>query len=312
MRPRKLILGSGVAAGLAANLLGDSHDVCIAWLRNAATSPIPELLPRRAFFDALGVTKAEETLAIAEVTPRLKAVTWDNGGISISRSLESTDAFLVYEKGRLAAWLRKRAMAAGTQTVMLDTTSKIMDFGGYDFVLDCRGSRSVAEDLGYEVTQEAQARTCCTYAILNRPESVAADQMVFWSVLNEDRVQRTLFCVPVGEESISVGCSYSPTIRMNVNDVLEAACDFGLSLSTQHIQFTGEAAPHLVTAKALDPRVTPVGDASRSSCPLTEYGTMAALSQLLRLRGEPDLPLSVLMRPTHCQIDPHIPLELFS
>lgn len=311
MRPRKLILGSGVTAGLAANLLRDSHNICMAWLRHAQASPIPELLPRRAFFDALGVTQADEAVAIADVAPRVEEVVWVDRGTLVTRKLVSTDAFLVYEKGRLTAWLRERAMAAGIEAIVLDTPNQTVDPGGYDLVLDCRGSHAVFEDSGYEITPLAPTLTRCTYAILNRPESIAADQIVFWSLPMRDKAQRMFFCIPVGDGLMSVGCSYSPTLRMDVDAVLEVAHGVGLPVTAGQIRSAGEAAPHRVSAKARDPRVIPIGDAARSCCPMTEYGTMAALSHLLQLCHEPALPASALMRPIHCQIDPHIPLELF-
>lgn len=311
MKPRQLILGSGVTAGLAANLLSTSYDTRLVWSHDVMISPIPELLPRRIFFDALGVTKDEEALAVAEVAPRLQEVIWIDDGVRSSRPLVSTDTFLVYEKSRLAAWLRWRSIAAGIESEMLGKPSKITDFDNYQLVLDCRGCYAVAEDPNYEITREAQARTHCTYAILDHPETVSTNQMVFWSNTNSNGMLQTFFCVPVGNDAISVGCSYSPTMQVDINTVLAAARDFGLSVSTEHVRFSGKAIPHIDTATALTARVTPIGEAARRSCSLTEYGVIAALSQLLQLVGKPSLPPTALLRPTHSQIDPHIPLELF-
>lgn len=308
---RKLILGSGLAAGLAANLLAAAKNISLVWARDVQISPIPELLPRRQFFDALDVTQCEEALAVSEVAPSVQEVVWVEGGTRRTRRLVSTDEFLVYEKGRLAAWLRDRAIAAGVPSIMLDKPSETVNLNSYQLVLDCRGYNAVSNNPDYEVTRETQARTSCTYAIFNRPESIAVNQMVFWSMPGEGKVQQTFFYVPFGGDAMSVGCSCTPTKRIDINTVLGAARDFGLPVDAEHIRFTGEATPHIDIVKALTPHVKPIGEAARRSCPLTEYGAMVALSQLLQLVGKSGLPSLALIRPTHYQIDPHIPLELF-
>lgn len=311
MQSRKLIIGSGVTAGLAANLLESSQESDLIWANDAMMSPIPELLPRRVFFDALGAGQEEEELAVAEVAPGLQEVVWIEGGERITRRLVSTDEFLIYDKGRLAGWLRRRAIAAGIAPLMLDSSGQMTDFGNYQLVLDCRGCYAVAEDPKYKIVREAQARTSCTYAILNRPETVASNQMVFWSVTNSDGILQTFFAVPIGGGGMSVGCSHRSTIQMDVHMVLAAARDFGIPVSVEHIRFSGQAVPHIDTAMTLTANIKPIGEAARRSCPLTEYGVMVALSQLLQLTGKQGLPASALLRPTHSQIDPHIPLELF-
>jgi len=311
MRSRKLIIGSGITAGLAANLLEKSQESDLVWANDAMMSPIPELLPRRVFFDALEARQEEEELAVAEVAPSLQEVVWLEGRKRIHRRLVSTDEFLIYDKSRLANWLRRRAITAGIVPIMLDGCDQTTDFGNYQLVIDCRGYNAVAEDPKYKVTREAQARTACTYAILNRPETVAPNQMLFWSVTNIDGMLQTFFTIPIGDSRISVGCSHRPTVQMDVHMVLASARDFGIPVSVEHISFSGKAVPHIDTVMTVTANIKPIGEAARRSCPLTEYGVMIALSQLLQLSGKQCLPTSSLLRPTHSQIDPHIPLELF-
>ena len=55
-----------------------------------------------------------------------------------------------------------------------------------------------------------------------------------------------------------------------------------------------------------------LGDAYRRPCPLTEYGTLKSLSQILVMNGGKQLPRSVLSRPVSREVDPHMPMELFA
>lgn len=312
MQSRKLIIGSGVAAGLAANLLESSQEWEIIWANDAMMSPIPELLPRRVFFDTLGVKQEEEEIAVTEVAPSLQEVALIEGKERITRYLASTDEYLIYDKSRLAKWLRRRAITAGIIPVMLDSCSQITNLNNYQFVLDCRGFQAVADDSKYKIVREAQARTSCIYAIIDQPETIASNQMVFWSVTNsDDEILQTFFCVPIGGAKISIGCSHRPSIKMDIHTVLAAARDFGIPVSVKNIYFSGQAVPHIDTATTHMENIKPIGEAARRSCPLIEYGTMIALSQLLQLTGKQGLPTSTLLRPSHNQIDPHIPVELF-
>jgi hypothetical protein len=308
MRSRRLILGSGIAAGLAANLSVAGQQTDLFWRTDARMSPIPELVPRRAFFDALGAGEEEEGIAISEVAPAITDLVWIDGGERIARRLASNDDFLVYDKGRLATWLRQRAHAAQWVRFAPNLPANLQDYAS---VLDCRGSEAVSCDTNYRVVRQAQSRTACTYAILARPVTVAPARMVFWSVTDSFGALQTFFAVPVGGDAISIGCSHSAATPMDVDTVLAAARAFGMPVALEQVRFFGHAVPHIDTAMSLAENVSPIGEAARRSCPLKEYGVMVALSQLLQLAGKPALPASALSRPTHSQIDPHLPLELF-
>lgn len=308
MRSRRLIIGSGIAAGLAANLSVAGQQTDLFWRTDARMSPIPELVPRRAFFDALGGGEEEEGIAISEVAPAITDLVWIDGGERITRRLASNDDFLVYDKGRLSTWLRQRAHAAQWVRFVPNLPANLQDYAS---VLDCRGSEAVSCDTNYRVVRQAQARTACTYAILARPVTVAPASMVFWSVTGSDGALQTFFAVPVGGDAISIGCSHSAATPMEVDTVLVAARAFGMPVALEQVRFFGHAVPHIDTAMSLAENVRPIGEAARRSCPLKEYGVMVALSQLLQLAGKPALPASALSRPTHSQIDPHLPLELF-
>jgi hypothetical protein len=308
MRSRRLIIGSGIAAGLSANLPAESQQTDLVWKADARMSPIPELVPRRAFFDGLGVGEEEEGIAVSDVASAITDLVWIDGGERITRRLASNDDFLVYDKGRLATWLRQRALAAQLVSVAPDLAANLQDYAS---VLDCRGSEAVSCDKNYRVVRQAQARTACTYVILARPLTVAPAHMVFWSVTDSDGALQTFFAVPVGGDAISIGCSHSAATPMEVDTVLAAARAFGMPVALEQVRFSGHAVPHIDTAMSLAENVRPIGEAARRSCPLTEYGVMVALSQLLQLAGKPALPASALSRPTHSQIDPHLPREFF-
>jgi len=308
MGSRRLIIGSGIAAGLAANLSAVGQPTDLYCRADARVSHIPELLPRRAFFDALGGGEEEEGTAVTEVAPAITDLVWIDSGERITRRLVSNDDFLVYDKGRLARWLLQRAHAAQLVSITPNLPANLQDYAS---VLDCRGSEAVFCDTNYRVVRQAQARTACTYAILARPVTVAPSRMLFWSRTDGDGALQTFFAVPVGGDAISIGCSHSVSTPMEVETVLAAARAFGMPVALEQVRFSGHAVPHIDTAMSLAKNIRPIGEAARRSCPLKEYGVMVALSQLLQLAGRPALPASALSRPTHSQIDPHLPLELF-
>ncbi len=308
MGSRRLIIGSGIAAGLAANLSAAGQPTDLYCRADARVSHIPELLPRRAFFDALGGGEEEEGTAVTEVAPAITDLVWIDSGERITRRLVSNDDFLVYDKGRLARWLLQRAHAAQLVSITPNLPANLQDYAS---VLDCRGSEAVFCDTNYRVVRQAQARTACTYAILARPVTVAPSRMLFWSRTDGDGALQTFFAVPVGGDAISIGCSHSVSTPMEVETVLAAARAFGMPVALEQVRFSGHAVPHIDTAMSLAKNIRPIGEAARRSCPLKEYGVMVALSQLLQLAGRPALPASALLRPTHSQIDPHLPLELF-
>jgi hypothetical protein len=308
MGSRRLIIGSGIAAGLAANLSAVGQPTDLYCRADARVSHIPELLPRRAFFDALGGGEEEEGTDVTEVAPAITDLVWIDSGERITRRLVSNDDFLVYDKGRLARWLLQRAHAAQLVSITPNLPANLQDYAS---VLDCRGSEAVFCDTNYRVVRQAQARTACTYAILARPVTVAPSRMLFWSRTDGDGALQTFFAVPVGGDAISIGCSHSVSTPMEVETVLAAARAFGMPVALEQVRFSGHAVPHIDTAMSLAKNIRPIGEAARRSCPLKEYGVMVALSQLLQLAGRPALPASALSRPTHSQIDPHLPLELF-
>lgn len=51
MRPCIAIVGGGVTAGLAASMLSQTNDVVLFQPSSLNASPIPEIVPRRVFFE---------------------------------------------------------------------------------------------------------------------------------------------------------------------------------------------------------------------------------------------------------------------
>lgn len=313
MRTRTLIVGSGITAGLAANMLSRDDEINLSFFPLAMFSTIPEIVPRRPFFDALGVSPVEEHLVVSDVATRLSEVIWIDGKFSAKRLLKSTNDFLIYDKGLLASWLLNRAIQRGVQVVKSNEHLFGIQFecNDYDKVLDCRGANAVTKDFGYKINQDASASTYCTYAIIKKSHLISNDQMIFWSDPNRHGFQRTFFCIPCNSDSISLGVSYSEGDRVDMSVVLEAAHTLGYQLLASDIIFTADISPHRYSASHTYQGVIPVGDAARSSCPLKEYGVMSALSQLLQMRGGLALLPSQTKRPVSRQIDPHIPMELF-
>ncbi|NMZ00009.1 hypothetical protein HBO04_07755 [Pseudomonas proteolytica] len=313
LRSCKLIVGSGLTAGLAANLLCDVHELSLSFLPFAKFSSMPEILPRRAFFDALELSRAEEAAVISKVSTSAREVVWNDGNVSAQRSLESTDDFFIYDKGLLASWLLDRAIQRGVHAIKSHAQSSTIqeECKNFDAVLDCRGAGAVAKDPGYTIRQETLSSTYCTYAIIKRPKSMSNDHLVFWSVLNEYGLQRTFFAMPCGTELTSVGGSYCEGDQLDITALLDMMCSLGYPLTPSDVKLTANVAPHRFSCSHSHPKIIPLGDAARSTCPLTEYGVMSALSQLLQLRGDNGLLPSVIRRPASSQIDPHIPVELF-
>ena len=93
---------------------------------------------------------------------------------------------------------------------------------------------------------------------------------------------------------------------------MQAARAAGVEIAETAIRFLGEVEPRpTITRKRLS-QVRPLGDANGLPCPLTEYGTLKALSQLAVICGGQSLPRDVLARPISREVDPHIPMELFA
>lgn len=312
MSTQALILGSGVSAGLAANILSRQYDLTLATILGTPSSPIPEILPRRTFFDALGVSAEEECEAVAAVAPKLETVRWVRSGDSQVRSLRSTSDYLVYEKGCLAAWLISRAKTLGVSINIDNTFQSERTLHKREVIFDCRGRKAVADDDSYVHQVLKNPATHCTYAIVRRPEKTNPGHMEVLSSVPVKGVEATLFAIPIGAFHMSIGLSYRSDISLTTSDVFVAAhAHLGLDFSVQDIHTMGTARPSVIETSTREKHRYPLGETERSTCPLYEYGVMASLSRILTFSGMRPLPESALLRPSSSEVDPHVPRELF-
>lgn len=309
MKDRCLVVGSGVAAGLAACLLSRRFAVTLAARDDARASPIPETVPRALLVDALGIAASEEDAFLAAIAPRARTVAWRFGALAGSRPLASTAEYVVFDKGALWRALAARAGAARAPAIDAPCLSAAPQTLGFDRIVDARGRAAVAADPDYALAQVAPAATRCTYAIARRPDDVDPARLAFFSEREPGPGQRVLFVAPVAPDVISVGCSHAP------GDVLsrawlmrEAASALGVRLSPEAILMEGEALPDIVEADCDDPRVAPVGEARRAGCPLSDYGVANALDHIRGLLGRREA--CAPRRPLTGLVDPHVPVEL--
>lgn len=309
MRPCIAIVGGGVTAGLAASMLSQTNDVVLFQPSSLNASPIPEIVPRRVFFERAFLSpRAEDRIIQAAETP-VQWVTWRKSGGTQKHRLGTNSRYLVYDKGRLA-----RALL--DETRLLDLVERdVPEIGaitGFHAVLDCRGAKAVQADPAYQTEMRGDARTRCRYVIAERPDHLDPATMEFWSETTTTGDRRTFYIVPVGQHMVSLGCSSHPSDVVEHEELMQAARAAGVEIAETAIRFLGEVEPRpTITRKRLS-QVRPLGDANGLPCPLTEYGTLKALSQLAVICGGQSLPRDVLARPISREVDPHIPMELFA
>ncbi len=110
----------------------------------------------------------------------------------------------------------------------------------------------------------------------------------------------------------SLGCSSTPADTIDHAHLLEAAARAGLFINEANIRMSGTAEPCPTIVHCSLSHVRPLGDARGLPCPLTEYGTLKALSQISEICGGKRLSREALRRPISRELDPHIPMELFA
>ena len=302
------VVGGGITAGLAAYMLASDNDITLFLPIQKTSSPIPELVPRQPFFRSVINSDVIEEIIVNSVVPSVCEVTTDIDSVRCSLNLCSNADYLVYDKGRLATWLIE---AAGIRQPVHEDIARIADVTGFDWVLDCRGSKAVRRDPNYDHFELAQPLTACTYVIAGRPTSCSSQEMNFWNIAGmPDSREKTFFYVPVGEDGISVGCSHTPDLQVSTDDVIRAARQQGIEVRKDTIRYCGTEKPGRCAANSKQPEIIPLGEARESSCPLTEYGVLKALSHIIELQGGAAIPQKVIQRPVLSQVDPHIPLEL--
>jgi hypothetical protein len=166
---------------------------------------------------------------------------------------------------------------------------------------------AAARDPSYECRPIRRPRTACSYVVVARPPALESREMYFWSLRFESR-RIVAFCAPIGETSASFGCSHDPELRLDFTDVMRIGLGIGLKLKATGGFF--EARPRIVARRATMGGAAAIGEARESSCSLTDYGVLAALSHVLAFKGAAPLPPECLRRARHDAIDPHLPTEL--
>ncbi|KZL23796.1 hypothetical protein [Pseudovibrio sp. WM33] len=309
MRPRVAIVGGGVTAGLAASVLSQTNDVIVFRPTDTSASPIPEIVPRRAFFEGAFLGPKEEKRIIRAAASPVCWVAWRNGTKGQKHKATTNSQYFIYDKGRLAKILLD---AAPVHYQVEEDIPSIGALTGYPAVLDCRGAKAVAADKAYQTARKGVALTCCTYVIAERPPSLDPETMEFWAETTASGHRRTFYVVPVGGSMVSLGCSSAPSDAFDHAALLEAAARSGLSINESSIRMSGNATPHPTIVHNSLSHVSPLGDARGLPCPLTEYGTLKALSQIAEISGGKRFPTETLRRPISREVDPHIPMELFA
>lgn len=307
MRQKIAIVGGGVTAGIAAHLLATLGETTLIQPDAAPLSGMPEIVPRQPFFTVFG--KGRESEWITEIAPNLTEVSWRCGTNIRSIRLASTDDFLVYDKGKLAALLLDNAPIYQR---IIKKIPEIAELEGFDRILDCRGFSAVKNDPAYQYRDVRAAHTACRYLVAHTSSENYGDIMRFWTEIAPSGKQRTFFQVPVSTGRVALGCSCSPDDLLSDTELRAAMEQEGTMPVSEAVLFSGAVVPQPSTMQCSIEHVTPLGDASTLPCPLTEYGMLKALSQIVVLSGGKPLPDSVLQRSLSENVDPHLPQELFS
>ncbi|SMB45849.1 hypothetical protein SPRA44_600088 [Serratia proteamaculans] len=307
MQQRIAIVGGGIAAGLAARLLAPLGTITLIQPVNFVASSMPEIVPRQAFFEALALPQEAEW--VAAIAPSATQVIWRNGTETYEADLASTDDFLIYDKGRLAARLLDSAPVF--QRIQSDV-AEIAEVEGFDRVFDCRGAKAVKADPSYQYKKVSPARTACRYVVASTQLAANDRVMHFWSETTVSGKKRTFFQIPLGGNRVSLGCSCIPDDLISSANLYATAAKEGWALSIDSVMFSGVVVPQPCEMTCVLTHVTPLGDADALSCPLGEYGTLKTLSQIITIVGGKPLAAASLQRPLNGEVDPHMPQELFS
>jgi|GEM_PF-1386874 len=309
MRRRIAVVGGGVTAGLAAYMLSGHNEIHLFRPLKAVASPIPEIVPRRIFFDAMGCSESTEHELVQYASPAVTEAIWYVHGKDRLCRMESTDRYFVFDKGRLAKWLFNSAAVCHVQDT---TVRRIADIKGYDVVLDCRGSKMVTEDPDSISAPLGTPCTRCVYVIAARPDEVSSHRMQFWTEPDRSLAgSLTFFMIPIGHTNLSLGYSSDPSVELTHADVCRATDQHGVAIDEDMILITGNVTPVRQSNRFSLSNVVPLGDARCSPCPLTDYGILAALSTVLEFRGRYTITAERYSRMAITQPDPHIPEELF-
>lgn len=306
MPPKIAIVGGGITAGLAANIMGTLGKIKLFHSDIRQVSMIPEIVPRRAFFDSL--CNFDEKTFITRAAPVIRSVIWQKNGQLLKTQLESNNEYFVYDKSYLAALMTEHL--AESQHVKKEVVN-IAELNDFDLIFDCRGQNALIKDPSYQTELLYPARTACRYFMFTSLHSTYVDDMCFWSEKSDGGIERTFFNISVGNKKVIVGCSFLPSNAISDSEIFKVITIKGIHLEMANMIFNGYAEPKGKVMKCALGHVIPLGDSYSLACPLKEYGTLKALSQLIDLVGGRSLLPHIYTRHNKSDIDPHLPQELF-
>ncbi|QHM74000.1 hypothetical protein [Mixta intestinalis] len=301
------IVGGGVTAALSTYFLVGAAPVTLYRPASSSVGQIPEIIPRRVFFTVLNKLNEEEMINFCK--PLQKTIIWEYNGRVREIPLSSNKNFFVYDKFRLADYLfmhTGKKISNETKEVV-----SIADLSGYARIYDCRGTRAVTHDAAYGINKTSEAITACRYLITRSVGEVSDTVMRFWTDTVQSGRGRTYFRIPVSQSNVSFGCSSHPSDPVSEDELLAFFDTKDLPVDEGSILYRGFVTPHINTFRCNQPHVISLGDAQRSPCPLTEYGTLAALKQVGILAGNMTAAKLNISRQFHNVSDPHLPMELF-
>lgn len=303
------ILGNGISAGLLAYLLAPKNEVTILKNRNYMFSPIPEILPREIFFNALGLNSDEQNTIIENTKSHLTNFILNINNLENKISINSNEKYYIYDKEKLANYLLS---TSNIEDIRYQSIEDIKALDNFDLIFDCRGKKSLINDPNYHTRIILPARTKCSYIIAECPEKTLENTMSFWKKNNKNLdYKKTFFAIPIGNNKISIGCSFNPNQSINHQDILKMASSHKINILEDKIFALGEAIPNILKSSTNLKNVIPIGESNESSCPLTEYGVLKSLNQIYKVLGNQFIPLSIKRQFNNTEIDPHIPMELF-
>lgn len=304
------ILGNGISAGLLAYLLSPKNKITIFKNSYFMFSPIPEILPRDIFFNALGMNHHEQNKVIENTKSHLTDFILNRNNIENKISICSSDKYYIYDKGKLADYLITNSKV---EDIQFKNIKDVKELEHYDLIFDCRGKRSIIDDPNYHTRIIFPARTKCSYIIAECPEKLIENTMIFWIDSNRHfNNKKTFFAIPIGNNKISIGCSYNPNHFIYRQDLIKMASNYGFNIFEDQIFTSGEALPNILKSSTKLKNVIPIGESSESSCPLTEYGVLKSLNQIYKVLGNQFIPVPIKRHFNNAEIDPHIPMEIFT
>ncbi|MGB9037253.1 MAG: hypothetical protein WCC23_01940 [Acinetobacter calcoaceticus] len=301
------VVGNGISAGLLTYLLSHKNKITLFQDKDYIYSSIPEIIPRKYFFETLGLNNNDQLKIIDSTKSHITDFMISQNNSCNLHSMITNDSFYVFDKEKLSSFL---ISSSTLKDIKYEKITDINLLKKFDLIFDCRGKKAILNDSNYNTRIILPAKTKCSYIILKSDKNFLNTRMSFWK--NHLKNKQTFFVIPTGINKFSIGCSYNPNQYLNNDNLIEIASQYGFEISNNQIISSGEALPSILKSSTTIKNVIPVGEAYESSCPLTEYGVLKSLNQIFKIVGNPFIQLPIKRPVNNTEIDPHIPMELFS